>query len=110
MWGGPSVSSGAGIHGLSEIYGYIWYLHAFLTAAFLVYLPFSKMFHLIMAPVVIALNAGDPLTTTGIILLTRHIKVRSRKIEWRDLPGFLKKQDPDGICDVPGNDIRRGGL
>ncbi len=48
-----------GIHGLSEIYGYIWYLHAFLTAAFLVYLPFSKMFHLIMAPVVIALNAGD---------------------------------------------------
>lgn len=48
-----------GTHGLSEIYGYIWYLHAFLTAAFLVYLPFSKMFHLIMAPVVIGLNAAD---------------------------------------------------
>ncbi len=48
-----------GTHGLSEIYGYIWYLHALLTGAFLVYLPFSKMFHLIMAPVVIALNAVD---------------------------------------------------
>ena len=48
-----------GTHGLSEIYGYIWYLHALLTGAFLVYLPFSKMFHLIMAPVVIALNAAD---------------------------------------------------
>jgi nitrate reductase gamma subunit len=44
---------------LSEIYGYIWYSHAILTAAFLVYLPFSGMFHMIMAPVVMALNATD---------------------------------------------------
>ncbi len=48
-----------GTHGLSQIYGYMWYLHAFLTGAFLVYLPFSNMFHLLMAPVVIVLNAVD---------------------------------------------------
>jgi nitrate reductase gamma subunit len=48
-----------GTHGLSEIYGYIWYLHAFLTGAFLVYLPFSRLFHIIIAPLVAVLNALD---------------------------------------------------
>ncbi len=48
-----------GTHGLSEIYGYIWYLHAFLTGAFLVYLPFSRLFHIIIAPLVTVLNALD---------------------------------------------------
>jgi predicted CXXCH cytochrome family protein len=48
-----------GIPNLSEIYGYIWYLHALLTGAFLVYLPFSKLFHVMMAPLVMVLNALD---------------------------------------------------
>ena len=43
---------------LTNIYGYVWYLHAILTGAFLVYLPFSRMFHIIMAPVSLAMNAA----------------------------------------------------
>jgi nitrate reductase gamma subunit len=44
---------------LTGIYGYIWYLHALLTGAFVVYLPFSRMFHMIMTPVVLAMNAAS---------------------------------------------------
>jgi nitrate reductase gamma subunit len=47
----------AGIE-LTGIYGYVWYLHAILTGAFVAYLPFSRMLHMIMAPVVITINAG----------------------------------------------------
>jgi predicted CXXCH cytochrome family protein len=43
--------------GLTEVYGYIWYIHAILTGAFVAYLPFSRLFHIIMAPVVLAINA-----------------------------------------------------
>ncbi|MGD8983194.1 MAG: respiratory nitrate reductase subunit gamma [Desulfobacteraceae bacterium] len=43
--------------GLTEAYGYIWYIHAILTGAFVAYLPFSRLFHIIMAPVVLAMNA-----------------------------------------------------
>jgi nitrate reductase gamma subunit len=43
---------------LTHIYGYLWYLHAILTGAFVVYLPFSRMFHIIMAPVSLAMNAA----------------------------------------------------
>ncbi|UCD77938.1 MAG: respiratory nitrate reductase subunit gamma [Desulfobacterales bacterium] len=43
---------------LTGIYGYVWYLHAILTGAFIVYLPFSRMLHMIMAPVVLAMNAA----------------------------------------------------
>jgi len=42
---------------LTGIYGYIWYLHAFFTGALVMYLPFSRMFHMIMAPVILAMNA-----------------------------------------------------
>jgi len=42
---------------LSVAYGYIWYLHALLTGAFVAYLPFSRMLHIIMSPVVLAMNA-----------------------------------------------------
>jgi nitrate reductase gamma subunit len=42
---------------LTGIYGYLWYLHAVLTGAFIVYLPFSRMLHMVMAPVVLAMNA-----------------------------------------------------
>jgi nitrate reductase gamma subunit len=42
---------------LSEVYGYFWYLHAILTGAFVAYLPFSRMLHIIMSPVVMVMNA-----------------------------------------------------
>lgn len=44
---------------LTGIYGYVWYLHAVFTGLFIVYLPFSRMLHMIMAPVVMAMNAAD---------------------------------------------------
>jgi nitrate reductase gamma subunit len=44
---------------LTGIYGYVWYLHAVFTGAFIVYLPFSRMLHMIVAPVVMAMNAAD---------------------------------------------------
>jgi hypothetical protein len=44
---------------LTHIYGYVWYLHAILTGAFVVYLPFSRMFHMIMAPLSLAMNAAS---------------------------------------------------
>lgn len=43
--------------GLTGVYGYIWYVHAILTGAFFAYLPFSRLLHIIMAPVVLAMNA-----------------------------------------------------
>ncbi len=43
--------------GLPEVYGYIWYVHAVLTGAFFAYLPFSRLLHIILAPVVLAMNA-----------------------------------------------------
>jgi predicted CXXCH cytochrome family protein len=48
-----------GTDALTEIYGYVWYLHAGLTGAFLLYLPFSGLFHVVMAPVAAVLNAAD---------------------------------------------------
>lgn len=43
--------------GLPQVYGYIWYVHAVLTGAFFAYLPFSRLSHIILAPVVLAVNA-----------------------------------------------------
>jgi nitrate reductase gamma subunit len=43
--------------GLTDSYGYIWYVHAVLTGAFFAYLPFSRLLHIILAPFVLALNA-----------------------------------------------------
>jgi len=43
---------------LTGIYGYVWYLHAILSGAFLIYLPFSQMFHMIIAPLSLAMNAA----------------------------------------------------
>jgi predicted CXXCH cytochrome family protein len=49
---------------LTGIYGYVWYLHAIVTGALVAYLPFSNLLHIIMAPVVVAVNAmsrtGEP--------------------------------------------------
>jgi nitrate reductase gamma subunit len=39
---------------LARSYGYVWYLHAALTGAFVAYLPFSRMLHILVAPVVLA--------------------------------------------------------
>jgi len=48
----------SGPEALSDVYGYIWYVHAALTGAFIVYLPFSRLLHIILSPVVLALNAA----------------------------------------------------
>ncbi|MDX2512116.1 MAG: cytochrome c3 family protein [Desulfobacterales bacterium] len=42
---------------LSEVYGYGWYVHAALTGAFIAFLPFSRLLHIILSPMVFALNA-----------------------------------------------------
>jgi nitrate reductase gamma subunit len=44
---------------LTQSYGYIWYIHAILTGMFVAYLPFSRMFHIIMGPIVLAMNAAS---------------------------------------------------
>jgi len=43
---------------LERAYGYVWYLHAALTGAFVAYLPFSRMFHILVAPVALAARAA----------------------------------------------------
>ena len=43
---------------LTGIYGYVWYVHAILLGAFVVYLPFSRMLHIFMGPISLALNAA----------------------------------------------------
>ena len=47
-------------NGLVEVYGFVWYIHAILTGVFVAYLPFSKLFHMIIGPVVLAMNAVTP--------------------------------------------------
>jgi nitrate reductase gamma subunit len=42
---------------LTGNYGYMWYVHTILTGVFVAYLPFSQMFHMIMVPVALAINA-----------------------------------------------------
>ena len=42
---------------MNQIYGYLWYVHAVLVGLFIVYLPFSRLIHIIMAPVVLMMNA-----------------------------------------------------
>ena len=42
---------------LTEVYGYVWYLHAILTGAFIAYLPFSRLLHIIVSPLVLMGNA-----------------------------------------------------
>jgi nitrate reductase gamma subunit len=44
--------------GLIEVYGYVWYLHAIITGAFIIWLPFSRMFHIVMGPVTVVVNAA----------------------------------------------------
>ena len=39
-------------------YGWLWYIHVGLVAALAAYLPFSKFFHILVSPVITALNAA----------------------------------------------------
>lgn len=43
--------------GLNQVYGYVWYTHAITAGAFIAYLPFSRLSHIIMAPFVLAMRA-----------------------------------------------------
>ena len=53
LWFSPS-------RGIPEVFSFLWYIHAALTAAFIAYIPFSRLLHMILAPVVISINAVSP--------------------------------------------------
>jgi nitrate reductase gamma subunit len=40
------------------VYPYGWYAHAILTGALVAYLPFSKMFHILVGPFVLLIKAA----------------------------------------------------
>jgi nitrate reductase gamma subunit len=44
---------------LNGIYAYLWYLHAVLTAVFILCLPFSRMFHIFTAPLSLLLRGAS---------------------------------------------------
>ena len=46
------------VKGLDSLYVYLWYAHAILVGGFIAYIPFSRLFHVIMAPITLAMNAG----------------------------------------------------
>ncbi len=46
-----------GMTGLTDIYGYVWYAHAILTGVFIALIPFTRMIHIITAPIVLIMNA-----------------------------------------------------
>ena len=48
---------------LIDVYGNVWYAHAAFTAAFIGYLPFSRLRHMIMAPLMLAF--GSVTTSRG---------------------------------------------
>ncbi len=41
------------------VYPYGWYVHAILTGALVAYLPFSKMFHILVSPLVVLIKAAE---------------------------------------------------
>lgn len=41
------------------VFGYLWYVHAILTGLFVAYLPFSRLLHIIVAPVLLAMAAAE---------------------------------------------------
>jgi len=46
-----------GMTGISHLYGYVWYGHAILTGAFVAMIPFTRMMHMLTAPVVLMATA-----------------------------------------------------
>jgi nitrate reductase gamma subunit len=49
----------AGSPAVTSVYGYIWYAHAVLTGGLFAYLPFSRLLHVIMAPLVLLMNRRE---------------------------------------------------
>ena len=45
------------IDAISDIYGYAWYAHAIFTGAFIALIPFTRMVHIIVAPVLMVAEA-----------------------------------------------------
>ncbi len=43
--------------GLTDTYGYVWYAHAILVGAFMALIPFTRMSHIITAPIALIINA-----------------------------------------------------
>ncbi|NOX32723.1 MAG: hypothetical protein GXP56_03150 [Deltaproteobacteria bacterium] len=46
-----------GIPRLTDIYSYVWYAHAILTGVFVALIPFTRMAHIITAPIVLVISA-----------------------------------------------------
>jgi uncharacterized membrane protein len=40
------------------VYGWLWYVHAGLVAAFVGYLPFGKFLHILIGPIIAAFNSA----------------------------------------------------
>jgi nitrate reductase gamma subunit len=40
----------------ASVYAYLWWVHAALAAAFVAYLPFSKLFHLLAGPILLTIR------------------------------------------------------
>jgi hypothetical protein len=57
--GYPLAAAVAGAPGLTDVYGVLWYAHAVAVAALAAYLPFSRLKHIILSPVVLTMNAFD---------------------------------------------------
>jgi nitrate reductase gamma subunit len=45
--------------GLVGVYGYVWYAHAVLTGAFVAYIPFSRLMHVVVSPIVLAMRGAE---------------------------------------------------
>jgi nitrate reductase gamma subunit len=41
---------------LAGAYGYVWYVHSILAGIFIAYIPFSRLSHMIVAPLVLAMS------------------------------------------------------
>jgi nitrate reductase gamma subunit len=53
-----------GMTGITNIYGYVWYGHAILTGAFVAMIPFTRMIHMLTAPVVLLAEARSQIRLT----------------------------------------------
>jgi len=72
--------------GLTGLYGALWYSHAGLTGVFVAYMPFSQMFHMVMAPVVLAMRAvSDSATKTRLRAeALQRAGTKAQSPPWRD--------------------------
>lgn len=61
--------------GLIEIYSSIWYMHAILVGVLVAYLPFSRLFHVVIAPLVLIVNAACGYSKENGKLRENHLAV-----------------------------------